>query len=63
MRRGFPKLLCDPGVGGMGGDAKMKHSPRAKLDDEEGVDLPEEEVDDWEEVTSPDQLGVVLDEG
>jgi len=27
------------------------------------MDLPEEQVDDWENVTGPDQLGVILEEG
>jgi len=40
----------------------VNNSPRTEVDDEEGVDLPEEQVDDWEKVTCPDRLGVILDE-
>jgi hypothetical protein len=41
----------------------MNDSPRTEFNDEESVDLPEEQVDDWEKVTGPDHLGVVLEEG
>jgi len=41
----------------------MNNSTRRGFDDEESVDLPEEEVDNWEKVTGPDQLGVILEEG
>jgi hypothetical protein len=41
----------------------MNNSARTEFDDEEGEDLPEEQVDDWEKVTGPDQLGVILEEG
>ena len=47
----------------MGGDAKVNNSARREFDDEEGVDLPEEQVDNWEKVTGPDQLGVIPEEG
>ncbi len=40
----------------------MDNSPRTELDDEEGIDLPEEQVDDWEKVTGPDDLGVIAEE-
>jgi hypothetical protein len=46
----------------MGGGAKMNNSPRTEFDDEEGIDLPEEQVDDWEKVTGPDDLGVIPEE-
>ena len=46
----------------MGGDAKVNNSARREFDDEEGVDLPEEQVDSWEKVTGPDHLGVILEE-
>ena len=39
----------------------MDNSPGTEFDDEESVDLPEEQVNDWEEVTGPDQLGVILE--
>ena len=41
----------------------MNNSPRTEFDDEEGVELPEEQVDDWQKVTGPNQLGVILEEG
>ena len=41
----------------------MNSSARHEFDDEEGIDLPEEQVDDWEKVTRPHQLGLVLKEG
>jgi hypothetical protein len=40
----------------------MNNSPRTEFYNEEGVDLPEEQVDDWEKVTGPDHLGVILEE-
>jgi hypothetical protein len=40
----------------------MNNSPRTEFDDEEGIDLPEEQVDDWEKVTGPDDLGVIPEE-
>jgi len=41
----------------------MNNSARREFDDEEGVDLPEEQVEHWEKVTGPDHLGVILEEG
>ena len=41
----------------------MSNSPRTEFYNEEGVNLPEEQVDDREKVTGPDQLGVILEEG
>jgi len=46
----------------VGRDAKVNNSPRSEFDDEEGVYLPEEQVDNWEKVTCPDDLGVILEE-
>jgi|APFre7841882724_1041349.scaffolds.fasta_scaffold00972_10 hypothetical protein len=43
--------------------AMMNNSSRTEFDDEEGVDLPEEQVDKREEATGPDDLGVILQEG
>jgi len=40
----------------------MNNSSRTEFDDEEGVELPEEQVDDLEKVTGPDDLGVILEE-
>jgi hypothetical protein len=40
----------------------MNNPARREFDDKEGVDLPEEQVDDWEKVTGPHQLGVILEE-
>ena len=36
----------------------MNNSARTEFYNEEGVNLPEEQVDNWEKVTGPDQLGV-----
>jgi hypothetical protein len=41
----------------------MNDSPRTEFNNEEGIDLPEEQVDNWEKVTGLDQLGVILEEG
>jgi hypothetical protein len=41
----------------------MNDSPRREFDDEEGIDLPEEQVDDLEKVTGPHHLGVIPEEG
>ena len=46
----------------MGGDAKTDNSARCEFDDEGGVELPEEQVDDLEKVTRPYHLGVILGE-
>jgi hypothetical protein len=40
----------------------MNNSPRTQFYNEEGIDLPEEQVDDGEKVTRPDDLGVILEE-
>jgi hypothetical protein len=40
----------------------MNNSPRTELDDEECIDLAEEEINDWEKVTGPDDLGVIAEE-
>ena len=47
----------------MGRDAKVNNSARTEFYNEEGANLAEEQVDDWEKVTGPDHLGVVLEEG
>jgi len=41
----------------------MDHAPRRQVDDEEGVDLPEQEVVGLDEVASPRAVGVVPQEG
>ncbi|MCX6026218.1 MAG: hypothetical protein NTY23_08185 [Chloroflexi bacterium] len=41
----------------------MNNLARREFDDEEGVDLPEEQVEHWEKVTGPYHLGVILEEG
>jgi hypothetical protein len=46
----------------VGGNATVNNSPRTEVDNEEGIDLPEEQVDDREKVTCPDLLGVILEE-
>jgi len=58
----FPKLSRHPGVGRMGCDATINNSSRTEFYNEEGVDLPEEQVDNWLKVTCPDMLGVILEE-
>jgi hypothetical protein len=40
----------------------MNNSARTEFYNEEGVDLPEEQVDDQEKLTGPHQLGVILEE-
>jgi len=40
----------------------MNNSQRTEFYNEEGVDLPEEQVDDWEKVTCPHHLGVIPEE-
>jgi hypothetical protein len=41
----------------------MDDSSRCEVDDEEGIDLPEEDVVAVDEVASPGAFGVVLEEG
>ncbi|MGA2112845.1 MAG: hypothetical protein ABSG98_11970 [Anaerolineales bacterium] len=40
----------------------MNNSPRTAFDDEEGLDLPEGQLDECEKVTGPDDLGVIPEE-
>ncbi len=56
IRRGFPKLLCGPSVGGIACHADMDHSPRVQFDDEESEKRTEEEVSDWETRRRPRYL-------
>jgi len=51
---GLAQLLGDPGIRGVARDADMHHAARAVRDDEAGVERPEEEVGDGEEVAGPD---------
>ena len=62
IRGGFPQLLGDPRIGRMGSDSEANDASRGEFDDEECIDLPEEEINDWEKVTGPDQVGVIPDE-
>jgi len=57
-RRGFPKLLCGPSVGGISRDADMDHSARLQFDNEKGEERTEEKVGDWEKVAGPDLLSM-----
>ena len=41
----------------------MNNSALREFDDEGSLDPPEEQVDHWEKVTGPDQLGVIFEEG
>jgi hypothetical protein len=38
-------------------------APRTQLDDEEGIDLAKEQIDDGQEIARPNVLGVVFQEG
>src|SRR6266699_5162949 len=50
--RGFPKLVCSPGVSGTACDADMSHSARMQFENEEGKQRTEEEICDWKKVAS-----------
>jgi hypothetical protein len=41
----------------------MDHFARVQLDDEEGIERPEEEIGDGEKVAGPDLLGMSAQEG
>ena len=58
----FPKLLRYPGVGRASCSADMYHSPGLELDDEKGKERAKEEIGYLQEVTSPDVLGMVVQE-
>src|SRR5260370_15218006 len=60
---GVPKLLCRPLLRRVPGDGEMNVSSGCEVDDEEGIDLPEEDVVALDEVASPGAFGVVLEEG
>jgi hypothetical protein len=62
-RSGFTQLLGHPGVGRVSGDADVYHSTRADLDQEEGVEWPEEPVGDREEAGGPEVAAVIGQEG
>jgi hypothetical protein len=59
---GFPKLLRHPSVGRGSGNADMNHSACLEFDDEEGKKGSKEEIRHLQEVTSPDVLGMVVQE-
>src|SRR5260370_38331940 len=48
---------------GVRGDGHMDDSSRCEVDDEEGIDLPEEDVVALHEVAGLGAFGVVLEEG
>jgi hypothetical protein len=57
------QLLGDPGVRRLARDADMDDPVRAERDDEAGVERPETEVGDREEVAGLDVVGVIAQEG
>lgn len=61
-RRGFPKLLCGPSIGGISCDADMDHSARLQFDNEKGEKRTDEEVGDWEKVAGPDLFSMIAQE-
>ncbi len=60
---GIPKLLRRPLLGGAPGRGHMDDSSRREVDDEEGIDLPEEDVVGLDEVAGPRTFGMVPQEG
>jgi hypothetical protein len=62
IRRGFPKLLCGPSIGGIACHADIDHPPRVQFDDEESEKRTEEEGSRWEKVAGPDLFGMVAQE-
>jgi len=54
------QVLSNPGISWGSGHADMNHASRAKLDDEEGVELPKEQVDNGQEVAGPELMGVIV---
>jgi len=61
-RRGLAHLLGDPGVGRVSRHADLDDPPRAEIDDKEGEERAEAQVDDRQEVTRPDVMSVVMQE-
>jgi hypothetical protein len=43
-------------------DTTKNNSPRLEFEGEKSLDLPEEQIDEWQKVTGQDPLGVVLEE-
>ncbi len=62
-RRRLPQLLRDPIIRRRPRDTDMHDAPRAKLRDEEGEERAEEDIMELQEVTGPDVLIMVPDEG
>jgi hypothetical protein len=56
-------LLGDPGIGGVARRAHMHHPACGEFDQEEGGERPEEQVGDGQEISGPDVLAVVAQEG
>jgi len=60
---GFPQLLCYPRIARRPRHAHMDHFAWVQFDDEEGKERPEKQVGNWEEVTGPDLLSMIVKEG
>jgi hypothetical protein len=46
IRRGFPQVLCDPGIGRGSRDAYVDHLARFQFDEEEGKERSKEKISD-----------------
>ena len=57
--RGFPQLLCYPRVCWVSRDAKMDHTARAQLDNDEHEHRAEQNIVCLQEVAGPNLTGVV----
>ncbi len=60
---GLAELLSHPTVRWMARDAEVDDAPGVNVHDEEREDGPKQHVSGMQEVTGPDLLGVVVDEG
>ncbi len=61
--RGLAQLLGHPSVSRMARHPDVHHAARPEFDDAERDEQPESEGDDLEEVTGPNRIGVVAQEG
>jgi hypothetical protein len=61
--RGFPQLLGHPFIGGGVGHCGVEDTTGVQLDDDKDENGTKEQVVDHSEVTGPDVVSVVLEEG
>ena len=62
-RRGFSKLLRNPGIGGRWCHSRVDHAPRFEFDDDEREERSKEEIGHLQEVAVPDLCCMIAQEG